>query len=141
MLEPMPAPRPRARVIRSKSGKSFVSIYNPAEYTNWKADAVEQLSANKPPTPYDWPMHLTVTFHVKRPKTTKLHAPKPDIDNYCKSILDALTQAEWWTDDTLVTGLAAEKVWANPGEDGCIAFSIDRASARGFHNVVQTGAL
>lgn len=123
-IEPMATPRPRARAIRAASGKSFVSIYNPAEYTKWKDKAVQLLLSHGISKAWDKPVDVEVIFHCTQPKSTKLDAPKPDIDNYIKGFLDALTQAEWWTDDTLVHTIKAQKVWAPKGHPGSIHFFI-----------------
>jgi len=120
----MPAPRPRARAIRAKSGKSFVSIYNPADYMKWK-DATAEALGKFAGVPFSNPVKLAVVFSVTRPKTTKLAAPKPDIDNYIKSLLDAMTDASFWDDDTLVHKITAEKTWALPGALGSIHFTVE----------------
>jgi Holliday junction resolvase RusA-like endonuclease len=118
--DPMPAPRPRA----AKRGK-FISIYNPSSYTKWKEGAAALLRAHAPVPPIATPVRVTVTFTCKRPKTTKLAAPKPDIDNYVKAFLDAMTDAEWWADDTLVHHLVATKRWGARGDVGLIHFTVE----------------
>jgi Holliday junction resolvase RusA-like endonuclease len=123
-VEPMPAPRPRARAVRLKNGKTFVSIYNPSEYMKWKEAAAEKLRVFAPIYTLDSPLRLTVLFNLTRPKTTKLAAPKPDIDNYIKGFLDAMTDAKWWVDDTQVIQISAEKAWALPGATGFIHFNV-----------------
>src|ERR1700736_3577598 len=117
-IEPMPTPRPRARAIKTKGGKSFVSMYNPAEYTEWKDEAVALLHKQGITAVFDKPVRVEAKFLCTQPKSTKLYAPKPDIDNYVKGLLDAVTQAGWWTDDTLVHQLLAEKAWAGHGVPG-----------------------
>ena len=122
----MPAPRPRTRAFLVK-GKPIVSVYNPAEYSAWKkaaADAVNDeldlVLADLPPETF--PLHGPVTVGlivtVKRPKTTKLDHPKPDVDNYAKSILDAMTQAKVWDDDEQVAFLAVQKKWGDEDSIG-----------------------
>jgi Holliday junction resolvase RusA-like endonuclease len=108
---PVPSPRPRVRVI----GK-FASVYMPKEYMDWKAEVAAHV-ARQPGLPsaelLERPVSVSLAFHVERPKTTKLAAPKPDIDNYAKSVLDAFNDAGViWKDDTQVVTLAATKQWA-----------------------------
>lgn len=50
---------------------------------------------------------ITVTWHRKRglePKTTR-----PDLDNVAKLLLDAMTRAEYWKDDSQVYDLRLTK--------------------------------
>lgn len=116
-IDPLPAPRPRC-ACRGK----FPSIYNPTEYTKWKKQAAELLAADAPSSPIVSAISLAVDFYVKKPKSTKLTAPKPDIDNYVKAFLDAMTDSGvWWNDDTQVVAIASAKYWA---EEGHIVFSL-----------------
>jgi Holliday junction resolvase RusA-like endonuclease len=69
------------------------------------------------------PLILRAGFQVTRPRTTKLDGPKPDIDNYLKSLMDALTSAAVWDDDCQVVEVHALKKWA-PSE-GHINFQIE----------------
>lgn len=106
----MPCPRPRI-AVRGR----FPVAYYPKAYADWKIAAAKALKRALLPNhlPYDIPVALAVDFFVKRPKTSKLRAPQPDIDNYLKSILDAMTAAEVWADDSLVVTATARKRWAD----------------------------
>ena len=46
----------------------------------------------------------------------KPHTVKPDIDNLVKAVMDALTTAGWWIDDTQVWSLSTSKQYAAKGE-------------------------
>lgn len=109
-LVPMPCPRPRI-VVRGK----FAHAYYPAAYKAWKEAAANAIREALPPShvPYDTAVVVSAVFNVLRPKSTKLEAPKPDIDNYLKSLLDAMTTAEVWTDDKHVVKATALKRWAD----------------------------
>jgi Holliday junction resolvase RusA-like endonuclease len=48
----------------------------------------------------------------------KPHTVKPDIDNLVKLVLDAMTKAGFWKDDSQVVILKAEKRWAGNEECG-----------------------
>lgn len=122
-LAPIPCPRPRIRLIKSKSGRSFASAYYPRPYTIWQVEAAELLAPHAPEVPLEGPLMLEVTFYVERPRTSKLLVPKGDVDNYVKSLMDALTKAEFWNDDSQVAYLVAKKQWAVGRRDG-ITFNI-----------------
>lgn len=101
----MPAPRPRF----SRNGH----CYSPATYSAWTKDALAQLG---PLTPLDGPLAVAIDIAAERPKSTVLPAPRGDVDNFGKAVMDALTKARAWVDDSQVTLLAIKKRWASPGE-------------------------
>lgn len=73
--------------------------------------AAKQL-AEIAPFAVDGPCEVIVRNLVARPKTTKLIAPKPDVDNYAKGVLDAITKdGRFWHDDSQVLDLTASKRW------------------------------
>lgn len=118
-VEPMPSPRPRFRVI----GK-FASAYMPANYKAHTEELVKQLRTIKC-EPRSGPLDVDLVFWCEKPKTSKLAAPKPDVDNYAKTVMDAITKAgNLWIDDTQVVRLTAEKRWAPPGGDVGYSVSI-----------------
>lgn len=111
----MPTPRPRV-VVRGK----FPTVYHPKEYTAWKDSQAESVRGvnNLPPLLFlDRPVEVEMTVRVAKPKTSKLTHPSPDVDNYAKGVLDAISQSErWWGDDRQVTDLTVRKRWAAPEE-------------------------
>jgi Holliday junction resolvase RusA-like endonuclease len=118
-VEPMPSPRPRFRVI----GK-FASAYMPKDYKDHTAKLIEQLQQIAC-EPREGPLDVDLTVWVTRPKTSKLAFPKPDIDNYEKTVLDAITKAgNLWIDDTQVVRLTSLKLWAPEGGHAGYAVSI-----------------
>lgn len=118
-LAPMPSPRPRFRVI----GK-FASAYMPKDYKDWKAACADILKASGISVG-DAAVEVTVILVAPKPKSSKLPFPKPDIDNYVKSVLDAATDATTvWTDDWQVADLVSRKRWETPTRPAGITFSI-----------------
>jgi Holliday junction resolvase RusA-like endonuclease len=121
-LPPRPASRPRF-TCRGR----FAVAYTDKPYREWLDAAAQELSQLQLPKGWDTsqPMAMSVSFKVQRPKTSKLAYPKPDLDNYEKALLDAITQAGGiWDDDSQVVVLSSEKLFAaDDGETG-IDFSI-----------------
>lgn len=61
------------------------------------------------------PVSVRITFFMPRPKTVKRHMPTvpPDIDKLCRAVLDALTDAGVWVDDSQVVDLGATKIYTS----------------------------
>ena len=106
--KPVPCPRPRV----TRTGQ----VFYPKNYTDWRVQALPQLLDQKNGQPFDKPVHVAVEAVVERPKKTVRLLPGGDVDNYAKSLLDALTKALAWVDDDLVECLIVRKRWADRGE-------------------------
>lgn len=105
----MPCPRPRV-AVRGR----FPHAYYPAAYKQWQKAFVKALGPVG--FRFEAPVSLWVEFGVHRPRTSKLVVPKPDIDNYLKALLDGLTAAGVWKDDTQVSRVRASKLFVTgPG--------------------------
>jgi Holliday junction resolvase RusA-like endonuclease len=115
-MDPMPAPRPRARAIIAH-GKPIATVYNPAEYKRWLEDAQAQIiNQVSDPAPIVGALAVSIAVTAQKPKTSKLPHPKPDADNYAKAVLDALTHAQVWEDDSQVADLHIKKRWGAIGK-------------------------
>lgn len=121
----MPAPRPRARAIRVRgSNKHIASMYSPAPYKEWQKEAVAQLVEEREAQALVTllgPVSVGIVVTVPQPKTTKLPHPKPDVDNYAKAVLDAMTDARIWANDSQVAFLVIKKEW---GDEASIAIDV-----------------
>ena len=112
-MAPMPTPRPRARVIPGR--RPIAVFYSPANYKEWQKEAAAEL-AKIDAVKVEGSCLVTVENYATRPKTTKLSAPKPDVDNYAKGVLDAITKdGRFWHDDSQVTDLTVSKRWTTDG--------------------------
>jgi Holliday junction resolvase RusA-like endonuclease len=85
----------------------FAHAYYPAAYKKWKELFAEIVKG--PSDPLEGPLVVTINCLVPKPRTSKLQFPKPDVDNYAKSVMDALTQIELWLDDCQVVDLHVTK--------------------------------
>lgn len=103
-----PAGQPRARPSRAGG---FIRMYTPKVADGWKRMIYLAAIGRRPPQPHDGPVR--VDWWVYFPRTKDLehpsapdeaipHCVKPDRDNVEKVILDALTEARYWLDDSRV---------------------------------------
>lgn len=107
-INPLPASRPRFRVVKLRSGKFFVHTYTDAPYKAWLAE-FNALWVEKPFEKFNGPVRVELAFDVQKPRTSKLLYPKPDVDNYAKAVMDGLTQIGMWGDDSQVVELRVMK--------------------------------
>tara|TARA_R100000664_G_C2723293_1_gene116057 strand:+ start:562 stop:945 length:384 start_codon:yes stop_codon:yes gene_type:complete len=115
-ISPVAASRPRV----SKHGAYFTGAYK--EYRKVMLDLVPETLGEFEPLTY--PLSVDLELYVKRPKTTKLEAPRADIDNYLKAIFDSMN-GFLWEDDTQIRQVYATKQWAKPGEDGYFIIGVN----------------
>lgn len=107
--------------------KPIATIYSPKEYSEWQKAAAAALKA-VPAFPVEGPCSVTIVCCAARPKTTKLPAPKSDVDNYAKGVLDAITKdGRFWSDDTQVISLLVTKAWASGDEPPAIYVTIEKS--------------
>ena len=104
-LAPVPAPRPRVRVHK---GVGF------AYYTGKYKTFLEQAPKAIPESPIFFdkgtPVHIDIVFFLPKPKTPANPYPVGDMDNYMKSILDAITKnGTYWHDDVQIVSVTAAK--------------------------------
>lgn len=123
-VEPMPCPRPRVCVIKG-SGRAYM----PTTYTNWKnavARLIADAMAKQDIQTLEGPLAVTLHIRATKPRTSKLQFPKPDADNYAKSILDAATTAGLWGDDSQVVNLEVFKRWHSGGAEPRVLIKLSR---------------
>lgn len=104
-------------------------VYYPSAYSKFKAAAARAISGAAAfilSRPKACALAVCLTLRLSRPKTTKLSHPKPDVDNYAKSVLDA-ANGILWDDDSQIVDLRVTKEWAAPGEPGNIQITMRHA--------------
>lgn len=114
-IEPVAQARPRAR----RFGKG-IRLYDPPKTATFKRKLHKLAKESYHDKPLDGELEVTVIFGramqksiSKKERKLRLlgrHRPivKPDLDNYIKSTLDALTGV-LWKDDNAIVKLVAEK--------------------------------
>lgn len=118
-ISPVAASRPRV----SKHGAYFAGAYK--QFRKTMQDLVPEVLGDF--EMIDYPLSVDLELYVKRPKTTKLDAPRADIDNYLKAIFDSMN-GNLWEDDTLIRQVYATKQWAEVGEEGYFIIGVTRWS-------------
>lgn len=119
-LCPVPAPRPKVRV---HNGVGFA--YYTGKYKNFLAEAPKAIPESPIFFGKGTPVHVDVVFALPKPQKPANPYPVGDIDNYLKSILDAITKnGTYWHDDTQVESITARKVYTQEPD--------------GYHSVVIT---
>ena len=123
--EPVAAPRPRVRQVRTKDGRSFASAYNPAFYSKYRdVGKLLVMQAVDERCPYQEAVRVTVEVHVPIPTSMsgkKQHlalmkvlrpVTRPDCDNYLKTALDLLTGIVL-RDDSIVVDARVQKFYSH----------------------------
>lgn len=111
------SPKGQPRVKRSRSG----GVFTPPIAKEWKEAVILAASKFLPPKALDCPLRTTIVFFFPRPQRLMSknspagnipHTTKPDKDNLEKTVLDALTEAGMWRDDSIVFSGIVEKYYA-----------------------------
>lgn len=123
---PVAQPRPRATI---RGGK--IRVYNKSTSNEWKGSVMaafkDYINLN-----IDAPVNIEIMYYMKRPKSMLRkkdifdiipHIKKPDLDNLNKAVLDALTSARVWVDDSRVFNISASKFYTHKDNE-CIGASI-----------------
>jgi len=135
-----PVAQGSTRAFLTKSGRPIVTGSNPGGVATFRLDVIEAVrrarDLSPTSTPGEWePMFaakvgiwVDIVFSFERPKAhygtgrnaavKKEHAPdlhtsKPDIDKLSRAVLDALTIARAFYDDSAVAGLTVAKTYAD----------------------------
>lgn len=102
-----PVPKSRPRVV-TKGKRRFA--YTPKKVKEWE-NVVREEAHKHFEIPFDWPVVVSLTFFMPRPRSRRLDfwvPTTPDLDNLEKSVLDALNGVAY-TDDRLVVAKSASK--------------------------------
>jgi Holliday junction resolvase RusA-like endonuclease len=125
----LPVAQPRAKAtIRGK----HASVYNPKTADVWKAaivSAIRPLMGDTLLGPVRCILNFTLprpashygtgrNAHLLKPTAPDAHMKKPDADNLAKAVLDALSNAGTWRDDSQVCDLTVTKQYGPGSETG-----------------------
>ena len=110
-INPMACPRPRF----TKYGRPYM----PKKYMDWKKDLVQMMEDKKHGLAHPIKIKLEFVFYGEN-KPWGHHYQKPDVDNLCKSFLDAAQDSGLLIDDSVVFSLTATKHWGPSPKIRCI---------------------
>jgi crossover junction endodeoxyribonuclease RusA len=123
-----PAPQGSIRAIVHKSTGRAVAIKdNNTTQKTWRGDIREHCldTEGQPRARFDGPVRVLLEFVMPRPlstpkKSTPPAVKKPDIDKLQRAVLDAISSAGVWRDDSQVVDIHATKRLAELDEtSGC----------------------
>ena len=106
-IEPCPCPRPRV---------GRWGAYYPAKYVKWRkafSDMLRGVVEDRGIQPHTQHLTVSISCFATKPRTSKLSCPRPDVDNFAKSVLDA-ANGILWADDSLIVDLQVTKAWTPP---------------------------
>lgn len=115
-VEGIPVPQGSKRLARGR-----IIDANPKALKEWRANvrtrAVVAKSVIVDLCPYDGPIQCVLLFRFQKPKSARRESPytRPDLDKLVRAVLDSVTEAGIWRDDSRVTSLAAIKQYGLPG--------------------------
>lgn len=107
--DPRPQPRTKSRIVMA--ARPFIHVYTPNTAKDWKDLIRRHALRNAPREPWDGPIRVDAAFYFARPKYLERpsvtsdripHAVMPDLDNLQKAMLDAITNAHFWKNDSRV---------------------------------------
>ena len=117
-LDPVPCPRPRIRVMELVNGRRMGVAYYTGKYKVFTAVAPTAIPKSSHYFEKGSPVEVSIVFFMRSPKKPANSYPVGDIDNYVKSILDAITKnGTYWHDDAQVIALTATKQYGIPDEE------------------------
>lgn len=105
-------------------GTAQMRKFNGITHTSYKTKSLKEtersykalLLPHKPEKPAEGPIRLFIClyFPVKEPKKLwgKYKATRPDVDNFCKALVDQMTQVGFWKDDSQVVDYHIKKFYA-----------------------------
>lgn len=94
----------------------YIHHFKKPKVEGMRAEFELKLKRHKPKKPVQGPVRLSLSlfFDVKRPKKLwgTYKTTKPDLDNYAKELIDAMTAIGFWGDDAQVSELKVSKRYA-----------------------------
>ena len=113
-IDGKPEPQGRGRASTYNTGKRKITVRDPEKSRKWKQDVVKQAKSSRVRL-MEGPLRVVMTFYMPRPKSLPKrvlwHVKKPDVDNLCKAVGDALNGIAY-NDDSQIVRLKVFKRYA-----------------------------
>lgn len=112
--DPVPYTAPKMALRKKRGGGQYPAFITPEKYKSWKnMVALVVKGSFDYEGPIQGPACITLVFYLKRPKSVKDKFPvkKPDLDNLCKGLIDAIKDGLLINDDNQVIEILASKYY------------------------------
>jgi Holliday junction resolvase RusA-like endonuclease len=117
-------PRPQGSKKAFARGKSIVLVEANKELPAWREHMTRmlQLKQLEHDTAFTTAVNVALTFWLPRPKSVKRQYATGtyDIDKLTRAVLDSITKAGVWRDDSDVVDLTVRKTYADTHEPGVL---------------------
>lgn len=117
-------PRPQGSKKAFRRGTSIVLVEANKELPEWRKHMTRMLELKQleETAPFHTAVSVALTFWLPRPKSVKRSYPTGtyDIDKLTRAVLDSVTKAGVWRDDSDVVDLTVRKTYADLHEPGVL---------------------
>lgn len=139
--EPVPQGSKKAW-LNKKTGRVMMTEDQGTRHTTWRLKVTDAASAAQEAAgltePITVPVSVALTFrfkrnlghygtgrnaHVLKPGAPEYPSKPPDVDKLVRAVLDGITDAKVWSDDSLVVSVLARKRWVDLYDgtpEGCV---------------------
>lgn len=121
--DPIPQGSARAFIVKGPRGPRAVITSDNPRLSAWRKVVAAAAVAALPDdwSPIDGPVSVDLMFRMPRPKTVRRDYPtgarEGDVDKLARAVLDALTTAQVFVDDSRVVRVVADQVYSDPEYD------------------------
>lgn len=125
--DPVAYTAPKMALRRKKGGGKYPAFITPEKYKAWKNRIIQAIKGTMSyDGPWKGPICITLLFFIRRPKssTRKLPTVKPDLDNLCKGVIDALKNDLLFHDDSQIIEINSGKYYCKTGEEPGVAIKL-----------------
>jgi len=117
-------PRPQGSKKAFARGKTIVLVEANKDLPAWREHMTQmlQLKQLEETQPFTTAVNVALTFWLERPKSVKRQYPTGtyDIDKLTRAVLDSVTKAGVWRDDSDVVDLSVRKTYADNHAPGVL---------------------
>lgn len=110
------------RILKGKNGHYFIGKMQSSKAKQTESDLVSLLYPYVPVEPLKGALKVEIKWiypwRTSEPKKNKIKGfrycdTRPDADNICKLLFDTMTRLSFWVDDSQISELHFQKIWAD----------------------------